>query len=142
RDPRARPGCGAQGRRHGRAPVHGRLPAARRAVRSRLPDARSRAAAALRVAVHADGVAVQLSARQRTALSAICDTFFPAENGTPAASDLGVVDALVEAVALNPRAAERKQLQQLLSLWDTAPLTALGGGGFSKFSGLSQEERE
>ena len=34
-----------------------------------------------------------------------------------------------DAVAMNPREAERKQVAQLLSLWDTRLLTALGGGG-------------
>ncbi|MCW3065556.1 MAG: glucose-methanol-choline oxidoreductase [Solirubrobacterales bacterium] len=85
---------------------------------------------------------MELSPRQRTALTAICDTFFPAENGIPSASALGAVDALLGAVALNPRAAERRQLAQLLALWDTAPLTALGGGGVRRFSALGQEERE
>jgi choline dehydrogenase-like flavoprotein len=85
---------------------------------------------------------MELSSRQRAALTAICDTFFDAQNGVPAASDLGVVDALLAAVALNPRAAERRQLAQLLALWDTQPLTAVGGGGWARFSALSQEERE
>jgi long-chain-alcohol oxidase len=85
---------------------------------------------------------MKVSPRQRAALTAICDTFFPRESGVPAASELGVVDALLEAVALNPRAAERRQLAQLLGLWDTPPLTALGGGGLSRFSALSQEDRE
>jgi long-chain-alcohol oxidase len=85
---------------------------------------------------------MDVSPRQRTALTAICDTFFPRANGSPSASELGAVDALLAAVALNPRAAERRQLAQLLSLWDTAPLTALGGGGLRRFSALPQEERE
>ena len=37
---------------------------------------------------------------------------------------------------------ERKQLAQLLGLWDTALLTALGGGGLKRFSALPQEQRE
>jgi long-chain-alcohol oxidase len=85
---------------------------------------------------------MEVSPRQRAALTAICDTFFPAANGVPAASELGVVDALLDAVALNPRAAERRQLAQLLALWDTPPLTALGRGGWRRFSALPQEERE
>src|SRR4051794_2150847 len=46
------------------------------------------------------------------------------------------------AVELNPRAAERNQVTQLLSLWDTALVTAIGGGGLKRFSSLSQGERE
>ena len=42
---------------------------------------------------------------------------------------MGVPRALCDAVAMNPREAERKQVAQLLSLWDTRLLTALGGGG-------------
>ena len=84
---------------------------------------------------------MELSPRQRTALTSICDTFFPAHNGAPSASELGVVDALLGAVAANPREAERRQLAQLLGLWDTL-LTALGGGGLRRFSALGQAERE
>ncbi|MGH2979065.1 MAG: GMC family oxidoreductase N-terminal domain-containing protein, partial [Solirubrobacterales bacterium] len=49
---------------------------------------------------------------------------------------------LWDAVAMNPREAERKQVAQLLSLWDTHLLTALGGGGLSRFSKLPPERRE
>src|SRR4051794_29751801 len=86
--------------------------------------------------------AVTLSAKQRRALESICDTFCPGGDGLPSASDMGVADALVAAVSLNPREAERKQVAQLLGLWDTAVLTAIGGGGFKRFSKLSQEQRE
>ena len=85
---------------------------------------------------------MELSPRQRTALASICDTFFPADNGVPSASELGVVDALRGAVAANPRAAERRQLARLLTLWDTALLTGLGGGGLRRFSALDQAQRE
>jgi long-chain-alcohol oxidase len=87
-------------------------------------------------------VHTQFSPRQRAALASICDTFFPADNGVPSASELGVVDALLGAVAANPRAAERRQLARLLTLWDTAPLTGLGGGGLRRFSALDQAQRE
>src|SRR3954471_16253540 len=80
--------------------------------------------------------------RQRSALTAICDTFAPGGDGLPSASEHGVVDAVEEAVASNPRAAERKQVAQLMGLWDTRVLTAIGGGGFARFSSLSQGKRE
>jgi len=83
-----------------------------------------------------------LNARQQRALQAICDTFAPGGDGLPSASEMGVPEALMAAVALNPREAERKQVGQLLRLWDTALLTAVGGGGFKRFSSLSQEARE
>jgi len=87
---------------------------------------------------------LDLSPKQRLALEAICDTFCPPSdgNGTPAARDLGVPEALAGAVGLNPREAERKQLKQLLGLWNTKALTALGGGGLARFSELSREDRE
>ena len=43
---------------------------------------------------------------------------------------------------MNPREAERKQVAQLLSLWDSRLLTALGGGGLGHFSELPAERRE
>ena len=80
--------------------------------------------------------------RQRAALTAIADTFAPGVDGLPSASEHGVVETIEEAVAANPRKAERRQVAQLLGLWDTAPLTAIGGGGFKRFSGLEQSRRE
>jgi long-chain-alcohol oxidase len=53
-----------------------------------------------------------------------------------------VPDALLGLVGRNPRAAERKQVSQLLGLWDTRLLCAIAGGGARKFSSLSQETRE
>src|SRR3954462_1790229 len=84
----------------------------------------------------------RLTARQRNALGAICDTFAPGRDGLPSASEHGVVDAIEQAVASNPRAAERKQVAQLLGLWDTALLTAIGGGGLKRFGALPQDRRE
>ncbi len=83
-----------------------------------------------------------LNSRQLSALRDICDTFGPAETGLPTPRELGVAEALVQAVALNPRAAERRQLALLLSLWDSAALGAVGGAGFKRFSSLSLAERE
>ena len=87
---------------------------------------------------------MELTPRQRQALSAaICDTFAPGDDGLPPASELGVVDAVLDALALNPREAERKQVAQLLSLWDTplrSPRSA--AAAWSRFSALPQAERE
>jgi len=80
--------------------------------------------------------------RQNRALAAICDAFAPGNGGLPSASELGVPAAVADAVEKNPRASERKQFRQLMSLWDTRLLTALGGGGLKPFSTLSPEERE
>src|SRR5918998_3094786 len=85
---------------------------------------------------------MELNDRQRRALEAICDTICPEADGLPTATELGVPGALLEAIDRNPREPERKQLAQLLSLWDTPVLTALGGGGLKRFSALAQEERE
>jgi long-chain-alcohol oxidase len=85
---------------------------------------------------------MELTPRQHRALEEICDTFCPPGDGVPSARELGVADALVEAVALNPREPERKQLATLLSLWDSPGLGALGGVGLKRFSSLPREERE
>src|SRR3954454_20355525 len=84
----------------------------------------------------------RFSGRQRAALTAIVDTFAPGGDGLPSASEHGVVEVIEEAVASNPRPAERRQVAQLLGLWDSALLTAIGGGGMKRFSGLPQERRE
>ena len=66
----------------------------------------------------------------------------PGRTARRAHRQAGVPQALIDAVAMNPREAERKQVAQLLSLWDTRVLTAIGGGGFDRFSELPPERRE
>jgi choline dehydrogenase-like flavoprotein len=83
-----------------------------------------------------------LTGGQRRTLETICDTICPGGDGVPPASELGVPEALLEAIDRNPREPERKQLAQLLSLWDTSLVTALGGGGLERFSRLPHEPRE
>ncbi len=85
---------------------------------------------------------MDLSAGQRRTLAAICDTICPGGDGLPPASALGVPEAMLEAIDRNPREPERKQLAQILSLWDTHVVTALGRGGLKRFSELSPEGRE
>src|SRR5436305_4250911 len=85
---------------------------------------------------------MELTPRQHRALEEICDALCPPANGVPSARELGVADAVLAAVALNPREAERKQLATLLSLWDSAPLGAVGGAGLRRFSTLAVEQRE
>ena len=85
---------------------------------------------------------MELSRRQTRALADICDTFCPAGEGAPAASELDVAAAVLNAVSLNPRSSERRQLAALLSLWNTPVLGAVGGAGPRRFSALSQDERE
>jgi choline dehydrogenase-like flavoprotein len=84
---------------------------------------------------------MNLTPRQQRALEQICDTFCPAGNGLPSATELGVPYALLQAVARNPRATERRQLAALLSLWDARGFGALAGAGLSRFSSLSQDQR-
>jgi long-chain-alcohol oxidase len=83
-----------------------------------------------------------LSSKARAALDAICDTFVPGGDGLPSATEQGVPEALLGLVARNPRAAERKQVSQLLGLWDTRLLCAIAGGGVRRFTSLSQDRRE
>src|SRR3954470_152409 len=83
-----------------------------------------------------------LSAKARAALDAICDTFVPGGDGLPSASELGAPETLLSLVARNPRAAERKQVAQLLGLWDTRVLCAIAGGGVRRFTALAQADRE
>ena len=85
---------------------------------------------------------MNVTPRQRRALQEICDAFCPSGEGLPSAADLSVPEALLAAVARNPREVERRQLLALLSLWDTPAMGALGGAGFRRFSALPQETRE
>ncbi|WP_024806286.1 GMC family oxidoreductase N-terminal domain-containing protein [Nocardia sp. BMG51109] len=84
------------------------------------------------------------TAKQRTALGMICDTFTPGDGlGLPSATELGAVDTVFRMLARNPREAENKQLATLLNLWDSPLLSLLlTGSGLRRFSALSQAERE
>jgi choline dehydrogenase-like flavoprotein len=53
-----------------------------------------------------------------------------------------VPEALVAAIAGNPRASERRQLAALLSAWNSPALGALGGVGLKSFASLPAPERE
>src|SRR5689334_3120730 len=79
---------------------------------------------------------MELSPRQRRALAAIADTFAPGGDGLPAASAIGVPDAVAAAIGRNPRADARRQIALLLSAWE---LAAKPG---RRFSTLSLHERE
>jgi long-chain-alcohol oxidase len=86
---------------------------------------------------------MELSTRQRAALTAICDTFAPGDGeAIPPASELGVVDIVAGMAAHNPRAAETEQLTRLLSVWDSRLTGLLLGFGPRRFSRLDQAERE
>src|SRR3954452_3846562 len=85
---------------------------------------------------------MELTSRQRRSLEAICDTFCPPANGLPGATELGVPDAVVQLAGRDPRSAARRELKALLSAWDSALLTALGGGGLTRFSSLPRAQRE
>jgi choline dehydrogenase-like flavoprotein len=85
---------------------------------------------------------LRLTNRARAALDAICDTFAPGGDGLPSATELGVPRALLALVGRNPRAAERRQVAVLLGLWDARLTCAIAGGGWGRFSALSQADRE
>jgi long-chain-alcohol oxidase len=84
---------------------------------------------------------MNLSARQQRALTSICDTFAPANNRWPSASDLGIPSAILAAMAVNPRGTDRAQFLQLLTLWDSHVHCLLTAGRFARFSALPQEVR-
>ena len=85
---------------------------------------------------------MDLSAKQRHALESICDTFAPARDGWPSASELGVPDAIARGLEFNPRTADRAQFLQLLDFWDSPLHSFLAAGRFAPFSSLPPEVRE
>lgn len=83
------------------------------------------------------------TARQRTALGLICDTFTPGDGSQlPSATELGSVDTVFEILRRNPRAAEGKQLTTLLDVWDSRVTGLLFGYGPRRFSALPPAARE
>src|SRR5271165_5837120 len=84
---------------------------------------------------------MKLSEKQRNALRAICDTFAPGGDGWPSASEMGVPEALAEALDFNPRRADRAELLRLLDWWDSRLHGLLTIGSGRGFSSLPLEAR-
>jgi len=84
---------------------------------------------------------MNLTLRQQHTLQSICDTFAPASDNWPSASELGIPASIVNALDLNPRPGERAQFLQLLDLWDTHLHSLLTVGRWSPFSSLPLESR-
>jgi len=72
----------------------------------------------------------------------IADTFIPAADGLPSASELGAVDLVLGQTAANPRGADRRQFERLMALWDTRTFGLLTRGRPTRFSDLSRAQRE
>jgi long-chain-alcohol oxidase len=77
---------------------------------------------------------MRLGRSQLRALDAICDTFVPALDGRPSATELGVPQALLEAADENLSASERRRLALLLSVWEWQ--------GVRRFGELPLDRRE
>ena len=84
---------------------------------------------------------MDLTLRQKRALESICDTFLPRAEAWPSALDLGVPEAIADALDFNPRSKDRAQLLQLLDLWDSSLHSLFTVGRLKSFSSLSLEDR-
>jgi long-chain-alcohol oxidase len=73
---------------------------------------------------------ITLSEAGRASLDAICDTFVPAENGLPSATDSHVPDVILGAMGANPSADVRDGFAGLIEGWDP------------DFASLPHDERE
>src|SRR5438067_164341 len=85
---------------------------------------------------------MQLTPRQKHAVEAICETFFPSGDGWPSAVEMGVPAALGEALEFNPRTRDRAQFLNLLDIWDSKLHGFLLAGEYEHFSKLEKEVRE
>src|ERR1700731_177275 len=84
---------------------------------------------------------MKLTPRQQHSLQLICDTFAPAADGWPSASELGVPQAIADAMDFNPRRGDHKQFLQLLNFWNSQLHTMISLKRTSRFSKLSEEAR-
>ncbi len=84
---------------------------------------------------------MNLTSRQQHALVSICDTFLPAFDEWPSASDLNIPSAIAGALDFNPRSNDRAQLLQLLDLWDSQLHSLFTVGRLARFSSLPADAR-
>jgi len=75
-------------------------------------------------------------------LAAVCDTFAPAVDGLPSASQLGVPERIQGEVAALNRPQQVAQLNRLLDTLDSPLLNLALSGRLVRFSRLAQAERE
>jgi long-chain-alcohol oxidase len=84
---------------------------------------------------------LNLTLRQKRALESICDTFLPRAEGWPSALELGIPEAIADALDFNPRSKDRAQFLRLLDLWDSSLHSLVTVGRLISFSSLPQEDR-
>src|ERR1700676_5635169 len=84
---------------------------------------------------------MKLTAHQQHSLQLICDTFAPAVDGWPSASELGVPQAIADAMDFNPRRGDHKQFLQLLNFWNSRLHSMISVARASRFSTLPEEVR-
>src|SRR6202790_2535370 len=84
---------------------------------------------------------MKLTPRQQHSLQLICDTFAPKADGWPSSSELGVPQAIADAMDFNPRLGDHKQFLQLLNFWDSQLHSMISRRRVSRFSKLSEEAR-
>ena len=84
---------------------------------------------------------MKLSPKQTKALESICDTFAPAADGWPSASEMGVPRALADAMDFNPRARDQLELLRLLDIWDSRLHGVFAVRKAKRFSSLPLEIR-
>lgn len=80
--------------------------------------------------------------RQLASAALIADTFLPTADGLPSASELGAVQVMMDLTEANPRKTDRRQVEMLLNLWDTRAFAMLTRGKPTRYSQLTQAERE
>lgn len=85
---------------------------------------------------------MNLSSRQARALRAICDTFAPAADGWPSASEMRVPEAIARGLDFNPRSTDRAQFLHLLDLWDSRLHVLVSIGRFAPFQALPAEMKQ
>ena len=85
---------------------------------------------------------MQLTPRQQLALESICETFLPAAGDWPSARDVGVPEALAQALDFNPRTRDRAQFLNLLDMWNSKLHALLLVGEWTTFSSLDSKTRE
>jgi long-chain-alcohol oxidase len=84
---------------------------------------------------------MNLSFRQQQALTNICETFLPAEQGWPSAIELGIPQAIADALEFNPRSRDRAEILHLLDFWDSRLHSLFTVQSLAPFSSLSPEMR-